>query len=52
MLLGTGAILLGVSIPAAIADSGGWGWWIVITAGSLIALGGIIFLIVGAALAA
>lgn len=52
MLLGTGAILLGVSIPAAIADSGGWGWWIVITAGSLIALGGIICLIIGAALAA
>lgn len=52
MLLGTGAILLGISIPATLGTTGAVGWWLTITAGALIALGGVILLIIGAALAA
>jgi len=49
MLLGTGAILLGVGLP--FIDEG-VGWAFVITAGTIIAVGGIILLLVGAGLAA
>lgn len=50
-LLGTGAILLGISIPAAFADGASVSPWLfVITGGGLIALAGVICLIIGAAL--